>query len=77
MEKNDIIEVDGQEFLVYDSFVHNNQEYFILNLLIDDQMSEESRVVKLVDGLLSSITSEEEQLEIEKILNRMIEELAD
>ena len=77
MEKNDIIEVEGKEFLVYDSFIHNDIEYFILNLLDGEEMSDESIVVKIVDGLLYSIQDEEEKKDIEQILNRMIEESED
>lgn len=77
MEKNDIIEVEGKEFLVYDTFLHNETEYFILNLLNGEEMSDESIVVKLVDGLLYSIRDEEEKKDIEKILNQMLEESED
>ncbi len=69
MEKNDIIEVDEKEYLVYEMYESNHTTYAMLCPVENENPLNEGIVVKVEeDNTISSLETEEE---IKEAINRL------
>ena len=74
MQKNDIIEIDKDEYLVIDMFELENQKYALLNLIQEDLNPEDTIVLKVEESMVYSI---EDELEAKKVMEYLDSKIKD
>ncbi len=67
-ENLDIIEFDNKEYALILKFNVNNNLYFLLNEILNDELTDNVIVLKEQAGFLLSIDDEKEKAEVEKYL---------
>jgi len=79
MEENvDIIEIEGQEYVVCDKFLIDEKQYWlIMALLENDVPSNEVEVVRVDGDMLFSVDDLEEQKKVQQVIEQKIKETAD
>lgn len=67
-ENLDIIEFDNKEYALILKFNVNNNLYFLLNEILNDELTDNVIVLKEQAGFLLSIDDDKEKAEVEKYL---------
>ena len=74
MNINDIIEIENQEFIVIDEIELDDNKYYLISEVNEEEVSEEVEVVKIDNGLIYSVDDVKEQ---EKVTKYILENLKD
>ena len=75
-EEYDVIEMDGEEYVIVEEFsIQGNQYALICRLLENDEPSEEAEVVKINKDFIQSIEDENEKNLVKDYLEGKIKEL--
>ena len=74
MNINDIIEIDNQEFIVINEIELDDNKYYLISEVNEEEVSDEVEVVKIDNGLIYSVDDVKEQ---EKVTKYILENLKD
>lgn len=79
MEKEyDVIEIENEEYVIFDEFELNNKKYWLISKLTPtDEASDEVEAVRVVGDTICSIDDEKEQIEISNYIELKIKEKID
>ena len=76
MEKEyDVIEIDNEEYVIFDEFELNNKKYWLISKLSPtEEATEEVEAVRVLGDTICSIDDEKEQKEVSNYIELRIKE---
>lgn len=67
-EEFEIIGMDDKEYVILKKINLNDKNYFLLNEIEDDTLTEKTLVLEEKDGFLNSVEDEKEKVELTKYI---------